>query len=586
MPTALSSPRLLAGSLMVLAAAYAVATLAVIDASSSWASTYAGASPGSLAADVAAGFGLIAAGGLMWVERRERFEANLAVLAGITWLASDWIGWQGGPPLARSLAAIAAPMTIVLVLHLVVSMGRQRVGSATLRVGIGGAYVAVAGIAGALALVRDPRLDPYCWNNCTDNPLLLSAQPAVASALGTTATVAQLAVAAAIVLVALVRLVVASPTARRMTWPVLLPGTAVGLATAVYAGSLLVAPLEGPQIDRYAALYDTRAWSAAALAAGVAWTALRARQTRAGVARLPTDLAAAPQPGTLAAVLARAVNDPTLQVGYWLMDRARLGDAAGRTIEIPKPADGREFTPIVRDGRPIAVVIHDPDAVTSAQLEGEIGAAALLAVDNERLQAELMAQLAELRASRSRIVEASDRERQTLERNLHDGAQQRLVALSYDLRIAHAEAVQSSDDALVELTSAALAEVQRALDELRVLAHGIYPAVLTESGLGAAVETLADLAPVPLEIIELPHDRFSPAVERTAHAVVAAVVERASINAARGLALRISADGDSLIIEVGGGGDPPLADIGDWVGALGGQVTVEGSLLRVAIPCA
>jgi len=570
---------------MALAAAFAVATLAVIDASSSWATTYAGASPGSLAADVAAGFGLIAAGGLVWLERRERTETTLAVLAGITWLASDWIGWQGGPPLARSLAGIAAPMTIVLVLQLVASVGRQRVGSASMGVGIETAYVAVVAVGAALMLVRDPRLDPYCWNNCTDNALLVSAQPSLASALASAATLVQLALALAVVLVALVRLAIASPTARRMTWPVLLPGTVLGLATAAYAGSLLVVPLEGPQIERYAALYDLRGWSAAAIAAGVAWTALRARQTRARVARLPTDLAAAPRPGMLAAVLARAANDPTLQVGYWLSDRARLGDAAGRTIELPEPGDGRGITPIVRDGRPIAVVIHDPDAVTSAQLEREIGAAALLAVDNERLQAELMAQLAELEASRERIVEAGDRERQALERNLHDGAQQRLVALSYDLRVAHAEAVESRDDAVVELTRVALAEVQQAIDELRVLAHGIYPAVLAEAGLGPALESLADMAPVPLELIEVPHKRLSPAVERTAYAVVAALVEAAGINAARGLELRISADGGSFIIEVGGGGDPPLADIGDRVGALGGQVTVEGSLLRVEIPC-
>jgi signal transduction histidine kinase len=136
------------------------------------------------------------------------------------------------------------------------------------------------------------------------------------------------------------------------------------------------------------------------------------------------------------------------------------------------------------------------------------------------------------------------------------------------------------------MTRVALAEVQHAIDELRVLAHGINPAVLAEAGLGAALDTLADIAPVPLELIEVPYERFSPAVERTAYAVVAAVVETAQRKATSACALRISANGSSLIIAVGGGGDPPLTDIGDRVGALGGQVTVEGSLLRVEIPCA
>ena len=586
MAAASSSARTLSGPLFALAVAYVLATIAVIGASAPWATTYAGAAPGSFVADVAASAGLIGASHLLWAERRDRAGALLAALAGVTWLANDWIGWEGGPPILRSLAALAAPLTIVLVLDLVRHVGPHASGSALVRAGTRAAYVVVAAIAVAHSLVYDPRLDATCWNICTDNALLVIGSPSVADSLGSVATLAQLAVAAAVVLVAASRLVLATPTARRMLWRIILPGAAFGLATIAYAVSLVVAPLEGPQMERYALLYDVRAWSAAAVALGIAWAALRSRRTRAALARLAADLATVPGPGALAATLAHAANDPTLEVGYWLSDSGRLVDAAGRTVELPGPSDARGITPVTRDGGQIAVVIHDPAAVSPAQLEREFGAATLLAVDNERLQAELIVQLMEVRASRARIVEAGDRERQRLERNLHDAAQQRLIALSYDLRRAHAAALACEDAELLKVTGAALDEVQRAIDNLRTLAHGIYPAVLADAGLGAALESLAETTAFPLDLLELPEGRFSPAVERTAYAVVVALVDAVATDADPALAVSITARAGALIVAVESGADlPPLKD-GGRVSALGGNVTVGGGHLQVEIPCA
>ena len=143
-------------------------------------------------------------------------------------------------------------------------------------------------------------------------------------------------------------------------------------------------------------------------------------------------------------------------------------------------ASGHALTLLVRDGRRVALVTH---AAGVAELEYEIGAAVRLALENERLQAEVLAQLHDLRESRTRIVETGDAERRRLERDLHDGAQQRLLALSYDLRLARARAEAEGDVSTGSRLAEATSEAQAALGELRELAQGIHPAILTEAGL-------------------------------------------------------------------------------------------------------
>jgi signal transduction histidine kinase len=237
----------------------------------------------------------------------------------------------------------------------------------------------------------------------------------------------------------------------------------------------------------------------------------------------------------------------------------------------------------VRGGVEVALVVHD-EAVDAEQIRREIGAAARLAVDNERLQAELLAQLADLRASQVRIVEAADAERRRLERNLHDGAQQRLLALSYDLRLAHSGA--AGDGELPTFLRSAGAEAQAAVTELRELAHGIYPAVLTESGIDAALWTLADAAPVPVEIIAAPEERFAEAVERTVFVVVAEAVDAAHRLGSSHVEVRVLREGDVVVLDIGGAGQGPFVHLEDRVGALGGRLLVAGDCVRAEIPCA
>ena len=147
----------------------------------------------------------------------------------------------------------------------------------------------------------------------------------------------------------------------------------------------------------------------------------------------------------------------------------------------------------------MALVAHDTTLSGAEALEREIGAAARLAVDNERLRAGALSQLEDLRASRARIVDAGDAARRRLERDLHDGAQQRLLTLSFELRLARAAAEAAGDEELAGLLASSGAEVQAALDELRELAHGIYPAILTEAGLGPGAADAGRRRAVPVE---------------------------------------------------------------------------------------
>ena len=208
-----------------------------------------------------------------------------------------------------------------------------------------------------------------------------------------------------------------------------------------------------------------------------------------------------------------------------------------------------------------------------------------MAIDNERLQAEVLAQLDDLRASRARIIETADAERRQLERNLHDGAQQRLLALSYDLRRATAEADAGGEEDLAGVLRAARDDAQVALEELRDLAHGIYPAVLAEAGIGPALWTLADSARIPVEVSGTPEQRLPEAVERTAFVVVSEAVEAAERAGSSHVDVRAVSDDGRLVVEVAGAGPGPFVHIADIVGAVGGDISDNAELLRVEIPC-
>ena len=373
-----------------------------------------------------------------------------------------------------------------------------------------------------------------------------------------------------------------------MCWlPVVGPAMLVGVCEAVYAVAVLRTPLEDPSQAGFAAIFVARSLAFTGLAFGVAWSVLRVLRTRVRVARLARDLGEAPAPGTLRDALRAAVGDPELDVLYPCGDAHQLVGTDGRRRD--RPVDGRAVAQITRDGRPLAVVLHDPVLVDEHELERALGSAARLAIENEALHAEALSQVHDLCASRTRIVETADAARRGLERNLHDGAQQRLLALSYDLRLVRAGALASCDEPLVAVLDGAAVQTATALDELRELAHGIYPAILTEAGLAAALATLADRAPLPVELAEIEAARQPPAVERTTYLIVAEAIGDAAGRGATFLGASVHREGDRLVIVVADDGAHRSADLlhlTDRVGALGGVLAIGDTTLRAQIPCA
>jgi signal transduction histidine kinase len=578
--------RLVRCSSFGVALGFAVTTMAVIWFTAPWATTYSGSWLPGAVADLAAGLGLMLAGLLVLLEWPGRAPGLIAALAGGVWLAPDWVGWQDGPPLARTIAMVAAPLFLPLVLHLLLAFPGGSPRSALARLAVRGVYAATGIVSVAWALFRDPHLDPHCWNNCTDNSFLVSAQPAIERGLEMAGILLALGLGTGIVAVCAGRLARSTKTARRGLAPVLLPGLLVGGSAAAQTIALLRTPLEGPQFAVFSALFQARAWSVWALAAGLAWTVVRARLTRSAVGRVASDLGDAPAPGALGAVLAKVTNDPGVEVAYWLPESRRFVDGSGRTVREPAPGHGKAVTRIVRKGQLVAIVRHDAAAADADRLEQAIGAAARLAVDNERLQAGILAQLEDLRASRTRIVEAGDAERRRLERNLHDGAQQRMLALSYDVRLARGAAAAARDPELEAILTSAVEQAQKTASQLRDLAHGIYPAILTEAGLGLALESLAESAPLPVVVRGTPDERFPEPVERAVYLVAAGSID-AGLDAGTGkISIRVGRAGAHLVVEADGAGTGPFTDLADRVGAIGGRLAADRVGLRAEIPCA
>ncbi len=567
--------------------AWAMAALVAVDPAAQPSTSYAAAFPAARVADIAAGLGLVLAGVLACTQARAQRLGVLAMLAGVAWLGADWEGAQQGPAVLDSLGAVTAPFALVVVLHLVLTLphagGLRSPGA---RAAIVAAYGIAAAVSVGRALFRDPLLDLYCWRNCRDNALLVHADPGLSRALDEVWLWSALAIALGLLAFGLHRLLAASRPGRRVLLPLLAPAMLLGAAEAAHAVALLRTPLESPHDAGFAAIFIARAVAFAALALGVAWSVLRVPRTRGRVARLAHELGDAPPPGKLREALATALGDPAIEVVYRRSDSEQLIDAEGTPIEPPDP--GRTVARITRGGRTRALVLQDAALVDESELQSALGPAGRLAVENEALRAEALSQLFELRASRMRIVEAGDAARRRLERNLHDGAQQRLLALSYDLRLTRADAAAEGDERLTAMLDAASDETAAAQEALRDLAHGIYPAILTEAGLAPALATLVDEAPLPVQLDHVSSGRLPPAVESAAYVIVAEAIDDAARRAATFLSARVRQEDDRLVVVAEDDGLPrtyELLHLADRVGALGGALETGVTTLWAAIPC-
>jgi signal transduction histidine kinase len=323
-----------------------------------------------------------------------------------------------------------------------------------------------------------------------------------------------------------------------------------------------------------------------------------ARLARSAIAGLVVELPRELAPLDLRDALARTLRDPSLELAYWLPEYDTYADVDGQPLEVSDLGEGRSATVITWEGKRVGALLHDSSLNDEQELLNAVTAAAAIAVQNARLQADLRARLKELRGSRLRMIEAGQKERQRLERNLHDGAQQRLIALS--LRLSLLEKKVVDDPQLTEQLDAARAEIALSLDELRDVARGIHPAVLTGHGLGVAVESLVARAAVPVRLTLEVDGRLPDGVEVAAYYVISESLANIAKHSGAGAA-RVSLvyELGALVVEVVddgvGGADTEagsgLRGLADRVEALGGRLRVwtprgGGTRVQAEIPCA
>jgi signal transduction histidine kinase len=531
---------------------------------------------------VAIGWSFVASGLVAWARRPENALGRVMVFAGLLRLAAELSAGTDNRVL-YPIGHLSHHVFWVVMIYVLLAFPGGRLESALGRWTFAAATLVLPLQLGWLLLGAD--------NHARDG-LAVTASARGARVFDRAATGLGLLLVPLLVLVLARRWRHASVRLRVAIAPVLWAGAgAVALALLMLADDAAGNPLGAAP----AVLFDLGlAGVALAFVVGV----LRARLARSAVAELVVDLARATAPGDLRDALARALRDPSLVVAYWLPDRGRYVDAEGRPFELPAESEARAVSMVERERRTIAALVHDPELCEERELVEAVCAAAALALENERLQAELRARLEELRASRVRIVAAADEERRRIERNLHDGTQQRLVSISMALGLAQAR-LEKDPAAAGAVFGEARQGLSAALEELRELSHGIHPAVLTDRGLSAALQELTLHAAVPVQLAVDGTGRLPEPVEAAAYYVVSeALANMAKYAHATSAQVRMERVDGKIVLEVAddgiGGADASrgsgLRGLSDRVEALGGRLSFsspprQGTIVRAQIPC-
>lgn len=553
--------------------------------------TYSELGPLPAALDLVAGVGLIAAGLITWLIGPRPRVGLLAILAGVAWFGPDLFGLARAEPLVRAVGRfLMEPFLLPLVVHLFVALTVRGPIPFSVRVGLVLLYAAAAVVAVLTAATYDPFWDASCIDCAWQNPLLVTSGRGISRTL--------FAIRAGLEVATGVWLLVRSARAMRRGWlpqaaALAIPaGLLLGAATCLHGVLLIQVPKGDPGNVAYLATFIALAVGVLMLGACMAWVAAQTRRRTLRVREVAASLEVAAQPGAAGEALARALDDADLRVAYWLGDEMGHVDALGRPVDV-QPSSGQSVTPVQRAGKLLATVLHADRVEGSALAEG-FGPQMLVALDNERLRAARLAQLRELRESRARIVEVGDGVRRRLERDLHDGAQQGLLTVLFDLRLARLTAQRAHLTDRTEGISRAESLAQEVVDELRRQAHGIHPAVLSRSGLVAALVSLSEEAPIPIEVAADVSERAPQPIETAAYQAIVEALRGAVHRGAGALFVTIRNEHGLLVVETRDDApadvaEPPMSLL-DRVGAVGGMLRTAilpggGTLLRVELPC-
>jgi signal transduction histidine kinase len=552
--------------------------------------------------DAVGGLIFLLVGAVAWFRRPENFTGPVLVATSVLW----FIGSNSGSPIGAvaSISYSFIGYRDLTLAFLALAFPAGRLNSRADRVVLGLMAATMVGRSLARLLLAEPSVYyPDLCPDCPRNPFRVSLNQPLYEGVDRWATGLLVMISLAVLVLLVRRWTQASGPARRVMAPVLLAG-GVAMTVAAYHHAAEAAGLAFG-IDLFPSAETLRhvvIWSLffarALVPVGFLLGVLRLRSGRGVVADLVLHLTDAPPRERLRESLAHALGDPTLSVAYWSQELSCYIDAEGRAVQ-GEDDDTRAVTVLERQGEPLAMIVHDPALLEDPALVESVSAAVRMAVENERLRQELEARLREVEASRARIVEATDEERQRVERDLHDGAQQRLLTLSLALKMARAQASSTDDPELQETLAQADAELKRTLVEIRELARGIHPAVLSRSGLGAALRSLAERSSVPVDIQEAPTDRFSASVEATVYFLVSEALANVSKHAgASRVTVSVTRSDGALSVDIrddgAGGADPQrgsgLVGLRDRVATLGGRFEVDsspgqGTVIHAEVPC-
>jgi signal transduction histidine kinase len=522
-----------------------------------------------------AGWSLFLAAFLVAAPGRFTVAPQLAA-AGVAWFAAELASPAAGSALVFSVGLVLSLACPAFAGWAMLAHPEGLRGVPT-RFAVALAVLTLIGVGGLMAgLFYDPALTGCA--RCPTNLLLLASDSGayrssarLGLVLGAVACLAMIALGA-------LRVARATPAGRRViSGPVICGALYLGLAAVSMTRSSEQGFLGTSPFDRQ--MWLAQAAALTGFSAFFVWSRVQIARSRSSLARLAVEIGESERAGTVRSGLARALGDQSLVIAY-PVGEGKLAYADGTPVD--GGFDGLESTPVMSQGRTLAVLGHR-GPLTEAELSTEIAPAVRLALDNERLRAEVNWRLGELQASRKRVVEAMDAERRKLERDLHDGAQQRLITIMLELGMLHGRATEVSPGLVGSLTRARKL-IQGVIDELRELARGIHPVVLTNHGLRAALEHLAETSPTGLTVAEMPEDRYPEAVEATAYRLVAESIRTGPIT------VRLDRSADGLVVDVEAQALPPtLVELRDRVGAVGGRLEVgaagPGVRMVAEIPC-
>ena len=537
----------------------------------------AGAAPFGSVLLLAAGWAAVTAALVLRWRYPARRSWVLLVAAGFALFVAEWDSPAAGSAALFSVGLLLNAAGPALIGHLALSFPSGRLGTRLDRAVVASGYAVTVGLLGlAVAATLDPTSSGCI--GCPTNFWLIDDDADLSTNLSLVGLLCGLAWCVLVVVVLVRRLIAASATRRRAAGPVWALAIADLVAVAASYGHAFDRGFVGSDVVQ-ARLWLTQAGVLLLTAAAVLLALARSRHSQRSFAHLVIDLGNSTHPGQLRAALAQRLADPDLVLAYPIDHGQRYVDAEAREVDLTATRPDQTRTSLAYAGSGLALLVHRRGILDTPEAVGDLVSAVHLALEHERLRAEALSQLADLRSSGGRILAAGDHERRRLERDLHDGAQQRLIGLALALRLLRSRATTAKNE--LELAES---EIRQAIDDLRHVARGLYPIVLRESGLAAAIAALAEHR--LLRIGDLPQTRYPAVVESTAYRLVALASEYSPSN------VSIDDDGDAITVRVDIEGEPPdLTEVRDRATTLNGQLTHSTTgasshmTLTLSVPC-